>query len=100
VCVAQIWKTLETTDNALLETITREDYDVTTYFQEEQQVPKSPMDKQRTDRLETEKFYLAVCRSLHTQSKVLALFCLEFHNSRALALRLKARYSRLLIASG
>ena len=59
----QIWKTLETTDNALLEIITLKDYDVSLLFQDDcQQPPRSPLehDKRRADRLETEEFYLNV----------------------------------------
>ena len=66
----QTWKTLETTDSALLETIAREDYDVSPYFLEEQTVPKSPLDKQRTDRLETEKFYLTVSTTNSTTASL------------------------------
>ena len=60
---AQIWKTLETTEKTLVDVIQVGDYDITKYFNtEEPAPPKSPHEqaKVRTDRLETESYYLEV----------------------------------------
>jgi hypothetical protein len=58
----QIWKSLETADKSLMEMINQKDYDVTSFFQEEKQPPKSPHEyvKKRSDRLETEAYYVTV----------------------------------------
>lgn len=67
VFLLQIWKTIETADKSLMLMIDQKDYDVTTLFQELQQPPKSPHEyvKKRSDRLETEAFYVEVCPCLH-----------------------------------
>ncbi|BFZ08300.1 hypothetical protein BsWGS_11339 [Bradybaena similaris] len=56
----EIWKTLEMTEKTLVEAIQVKDYDVTKFFTDETSIPKSPHEhaKYRTDRLETESFYL------------------------------------------
>ncbi|XP_041347523.1 SLIT-ROBO Rho GTPase-activating protein 1-like isoform X3 [Gigantopelta aegis] len=60
----EIWKTLETTEKTLVDMIQVKDYDVSKYFQDENPVPKSPHEaaKQRSDRLETESYYLTKFR--------------------------------------
>lgn len=52
-------------DNRLLEMVTRKDYDVSRQFLDECQAPTAPRstlerEKLRSDRLETEEFYLSV----------------------------------------
>uniref|UniRef100_A0A0B7A370 SLIT-ROBO Rho GTPase-activating protein 1 n=1 Tax=Arion vulgaris TaxID=1028688 RepID=A0A0B7A370_9EUPU len=56
----EIWKTLETTEKTLVESIQVKDYDVTKFFTDEVTIPKSPHEhaKYKTDRLDTETFYL------------------------------------------
>jgi len=58
----QLWKTLETTDSALLERLTLPDVDVASLFQvdREQEKPAVDLEKQRLERFETEAFYLNV----------------------------------------
>jgi len=58
----QLWKTLETTDSALLERITSLDVDVASLFQvdKEQEKPAVDVEKQRHERFKTESFYLNV----------------------------------------
>jgi len=62
----QVWKTLETTDNTLMDMIVGKEYDIRRQFEEEWQPPKSPLerDKRRGSRLETEDFYLSVSSRL------------------------------------
>lgn len=57
-----MWKTLDTTDSALLERLTSPDVDVACLFQadREQQKPAVDVEKQRLERFETETFYLSV----------------------------------------
>ena len=57
-----MWKTLETADKSLLDMINQKDYNVTELFQEEKHPPKSPHEyvKRRSDRLETEAYYVQV----------------------------------------
>ncbi|WAR26158.1 SRGP3-like protein [Mya arenaria] len=54
------WKSLEATEKSLTELINRKDIDVTSLFVDENTPPRSPheTDKKRTQRLETEKYYL------------------------------------------
>lgn len=61
----QTWKTLEATEKSLNEKINTNDYDVSSFFVDENQPPKSPHEfaKRRGDRLELEQFYLGV--SIH-----------------------------------
>jgi len=58
----QLWKTLETTDSALLERLTSPDVDVVSLFQidRDQEKPAIDVEKQRLERFETEAFYLSV----------------------------------------
>ena len=60
--VAQDWKTLETVDSSWMEMITLKDYDVSKIFAEDRHAPKSPVDvaKRRSDRIETETYYISV----------------------------------------
>lgn len=61
-CVSQLWKTLDTTDGALLERLTCLDVDVTSLFQVDREQEKAVIDveKQRLERFETEAYYLSV----------------------------------------
>ncbi|XP_052778969.1 SLIT-ROBO Rho GTPase-activating protein 3-like isoform X2 [Mya arenaria] len=56
----ETWKSLEATEKSLTELINRKDIDVTSLFVDENTPPRSPheTDKKRTQRLETEKYYL------------------------------------------
>lgn len=56
----EVWKTLEETEKALNDKINLKDYDVSTFFLEENHPPKSPHEaaKRRGDRVELEGFYL------------------------------------------
>ena len=58
----EVWKTLETAEKSLMIMINQKDYDVGELFTEDQRPPKSPHEhaKKRSDRLETEAFYLKV----------------------------------------
>lgn len=58
----QLWKTLDTTDSALLERLTTPDVDVASLFHvdKEQQKLAVDVEKQRLERFETEAFYLNV----------------------------------------
>jgi len=58
----QLWKTLDTTDSALLERLTIPDVDVASLFQVDKEQPKPTVDvdKQKLERFETEAFYLSV----------------------------------------
>ena len=59
----QLWKTLDTTDSALLERLTSCDVDVRSLFEadkEQQLKPVTEVEKQRLERFETEAFYLNV----------------------------------------
>ncbi|XP_048257474.1 SLIT-ROBO Rho GTPase-activating protein 1-like isoform X4 [Haliotis rufescens] len=60
----EIWKTLETTERALVDLIQVKDYDVSKFFRDENPPPKSPHEdaKYRNDRQETEIFYLSKFR--------------------------------------
>ena len=57
-----MWKTLETAEKSLMEMLNQKDYDVSEQFNEEHKPPKSPHEqfKKRSDRLETEAFYIEV----------------------------------------
>lgn len=60
---SQLWKTLETTDNALLERLMATDIDIESLFEtpdKEQVKPLIDADKHKSERLETERFYLNV----------------------------------------
>ncbi|XP_025107166.1 SLIT-ROBO Rho GTPase-activating protein 3-like isoform X1 [Pomacea canaliculata] len=56
----EVWKTLETTEKMLVDMIQIKDYDITRYFVEEPAPPRSPHEaaKHRSDRIETESYYL------------------------------------------
>lgn len=56
----EIWKTLETTEKTLVDMIQVKDYDITKYFVEDTVPPRSPHEaaKYRSDRMETETYYL------------------------------------------
>ncbi|XP_071121830.1 SLIT-ROBO Rho GTPase-activating protein 3-like isoform X3 [Mytilus edulis] len=56
----EVWKTLEETEKSLNDKINIKDYDVSTFFLEENHPPKSPHEaaKRRGDRIELEGFYL------------------------------------------
>ncbi|XP_013083230.2 SLIT-ROBO Rho GTPase-activating protein 1-like isoform X3 [Biomphalaria glabrata] len=56
----EIWKTLETTEKTLVEAIQVGDYEINKFFADEAAPPKSPHEhsKLRSDRLETESYYL------------------------------------------
>ena len=58
----QLWKTLETAEKSLLDMINQKDYDLTTLFNEDRPPPRSPIEhaKKRSDRMETEAFYIQV----------------------------------------
>ena len=58
----QVWKTLEETEKSLNDKINLKDYDVSSFFLEENHPPKSPHEaaKRRGDRIELEGFYLEV----------------------------------------
>jgi len=58
----QTWKSLEATERSLTELINRKDTDVTSLFADENTPPRSPheTDKKKTQRLETEGYYLSV----------------------------------------
>lgn len=61
----ETWKTMEATEKALNDMITGRNYDVTTFFQDENPAPKSPHEaaKQRNEWLEMEAYYLKVSLS-------------------------------------
>ena len=65
-CCVQIWKSLETTEKTLVDMIQVKDYDITRYFVDEGVPPRSPHEaaKHRSDRLETETYYLEVSRAV------------------------------------
>ncbi|CAG5119867.1 unnamed protein product [Candidula unifasciata] len=56
----EIWKTLETTERTLVDTVQVKDYDVTKFFADESAPPRSPQEmlKHKAERLETESYYL------------------------------------------
>jgi len=58
----QLWKTLDTTDRAMLERLTSSDVDVPSLFHVDRETPKpmSDVEKLKLERLETETFYLNV----------------------------------------
>ncbi|XP_035828526.1 SLIT-ROBO Rho GTPase-activating protein 1 [Aplysia californica] len=60
----EIWKTLETTEKTLVDTIQVRDYDITKYFADDNAPPRSPHEhaKHKSDHLETESFYLTKFR--------------------------------------
>ncbi|XP_050413172.1 SLIT-ROBO Rho GTPase-activating protein 1 isoform X1 [Patella vulgata] len=60
----EIWKTLETTEKALVETTQEKDYDVSKYFIDDNTPVKSPQEnaKQKASMLETESYYLSKFR--------------------------------------
>lgn len=64
----EVWKTLETAERTLLEMLNARDYDCSQYFGESAvpatKPPESLSMKQRSDRQETEEFYLSVCEYL------------------------------------
>lgn len=69
----ETWKTMEATEKALNDMITIRNYDVTTFFQEENPPPKSPHEaaKQRGEWLEMEAYYLAVSLSSLYRSEII-----------------------------
>lgn len=72
----ETWKTMEATEKALNDMITIRNYDVTTFFQEENPPPKSPHEaaKQRGEWLEMEAYYLAVSLSLLYRSEIICTY--------------------------
>ncbi|BFZ10566.1 hypothetical protein BsWGS_13608 [Bradybaena similaris] len=56
----EIWKTLETTERTLVDTVQVKDYDVSKFFADETAPPRSPQEilKHKAERLETESYYL------------------------------------------
>ncbi|XP_019875218.1 SLIT-ROBO Rho GTPase-activating protein 1 [Aethina tumida] len=61
----EVWKTLETAENTLMEMLNAKDYDCSGYFGDNLPASKSPETvsiKLRADRQETEEFYLAKFR--------------------------------------
>ncbi|XP_064605017.1 SLIT-ROBO Rho GTPase-activating protein 3-like isoform X2 [Liolophura sinensis] len=56
----EIWKTLETAENTLMDMINVRDYEVSNFFRDDNIPPKSPHEaaKKRSDKMETESFYL------------------------------------------
>ena len=60
--MSQVWKTLKTAETSLMDMINQKDYDVSAKFQDDNQPPKSPHEyvKKRSDRLETEAYYITV----------------------------------------
>lgn len=65
------WKTIETAEKTLLESLNKRDYDVAHYFSEEAaknvselRVPEAGTMKLRADHQETEAFYLNVNESI------------------------------------
>ena len=56
----EVWKTLEETEKSLNDKINLKDYDVSSFFLEENHPPRSPHEaaKRRGDRIELEGFYL------------------------------------------
>lgn len=72
----ETWKTMEATEKALNDMITIRNYDVTTFFQEENPPPKSPHEaaKQRGEWLEMEAYYLAVSLSALYRSEIICTY--------------------------
>lgn len=72
----ETWKTMEATEKALNDMITIRNYDVTTFFQEENPPPKSPHEaaKQRCEWLEMEAYYLAVSLSSLYRSEIICTY--------------------------
>lgn len=72
----ETWKTMEATEKALNDMITIRNYDVTTFFQEENPPPKSPHEvaKQRGEWLEMEAYYLAVSLSSLYRSEIICTY--------------------------
>lgn len=64
---------MEATEKALNDMITGRNYDVTTFFQDENPAPKSPHEaaKQRNEWLEMEAYYLKVSLSPLYRSEIL-----------------------------
>jgi len=64
--LTQVWKTLKTAETSLMDMINQKDYDVSAKFQDDNQPPKSPHEyvKKRSDRLETEAYYIIVSHRL------------------------------------
>lgn len=62
----EVWKTLETAEFTLLEMLNAKDYDCSGYFGENSVPTNKPPEtlsmKQRSDRQETEEFYLTVSK--------------------------------------
>jgi len=59
----KLWKTLETTDNALLERLMATDIDIESLIEapdKEQVKPVNDLEKHKGERLETELYYLNV----------------------------------------
>ncbi|XP_053377967.1 SLIT-ROBO Rho GTPase-activating protein 1-like isoform X3 [Mercenaria mercenaria] len=84
----ETWKSLEATEKSLTELINRKDIDVTSLFTDENTPPRSPheSDKKRSQRLETEGYYLNKFRSYTLSSNRIA--------------RLQAKYSAIQKALG
>ena len=61
-----------------MDMINRKDYDMSSHFEEEKQPPKSPHEhaKKRSDRLETEAYYLEVIQEKITTHLNTCTFCI------------------------
>jgi SLIT-ROBO Rho GTPase activating protein len=76
----EYWKTLETTDNALVERLTLKDFDVNMQFQQGEKVKEklptkstsSDFEKQRAEFIETQNFYLNKFKSYQLNSNLIA----------------------------
>lgn len=69
----ETWKTMEATEKSLNDMITGRNYDVSSFFLEENPPPKSPHEaaKQRSEWLEMEGFYIHVTKVIHSAICVL-----------------------------
>lgn len=77
----EIWKTLETTEKTLVDMIQVKDYDITKYFVEDTVPPRSPHEaaKHRSDRIETESYYLEKFREYTISCNRLARLQTKFN---------------------
>ncbi len=64
---------METAEKSLMDMINVKDYDVSNKFQDDNQPPKSPIEyhKKRSDRMETETFYITVSSNDQSYSESL-----------------------------
>jgi len=94
----QILRTLEPADNRLVELTTQKDYDVSALFRSEdnQNVCKSPQperERQRTERMETETFYLTVSDPLCSCSMLFEVIVNVIHKVKKVKVT-RTRYKR------